>query len=140
MRHIFDIRDRSLTNTPMGYIIYIRDRETEVYRNDIMECRCGEKKCCNCSYKKKPRSADTNKLLKNRLNRISGQIGGIMNMIDDGRYCGDILTQVAAVESALESFAYVILKEHMQTCVADKIKDGDTEIIEETLELMRKLK
>ena len=105
-----------------------------------MGCDCEKKNCCDCSYKKTPRSEEQNKLLKNRLNRISGQIGGIINMIDNGRYCGDILTQVAAVESALESFAYVILKEHMETCVCEKIKEGDTAVIEETVELMRKLK
>jgi DNA-binding FrmR family transcriptional regulator len=61
-------------------------------------------------------------------------------MIDDGRYCGDILTQVAAIESALESFAYVVLKEHMETCVVEKIKEGNTDVVSETVELMRKLK
>ena len=105
-----------------------------------MDCKCYEEKCENCSYKKTPRSAETVRLLKNRLNRISGQIGGIINMIDDGRYCGDILTQVAAIESALESFAYVVLKEHMETCVVEKIKDGNTDVVSETVELMRKLK
>ncbi len=105
-----------------------------------MENKCNAVKCYKCSYKKTPRSPETNKLLKNRLNRISGQITGIIKMIDDGRYCGDILTQVAAAESALESFAYVVLKEHMETCVTEKIKDGDPEIIGETVELMRKLK
>lgn len=105
-----------------------------------MECKCSKEKCNECSYKKTPRSEETVKLLKNRLNRISGQIGGIINMIEDGRYCGDILTQVAAIESALESFAYVVLKEHMETCVVEKIKDGDTDVISETVELMRKLK
>ena len=105
-----------------------------------MNCKCKEEKCCNCSYKKTPRSEETVKKLKNRLNRISGQIGGIVNMIEDGRYCGDVLTQIAAVESALESVAYMILKEHMETCVSEKIKDGDSSVIEETVELMRKLK
>ena len=105
-----------------------------------MDCKCNDEKCESCSYKKTPRSEETVKLLKNRLNRISGQIGGIINMIDDGRYCGDILTQVAAVESALESFAYVVLKEHMQTCVVEKIKEGNTDVVSETVDLMRKLK
>ena len=105
-----------------------------------MDCKCYEEKCENCSYTKTPRSEETVKLLKNRLNRISGQIGGIINMIDDGRYCGDILTQVAAIESALESFAYVVLKEHMETCVVEKIKEGNTDVVSETVELMRKLK
>ena len=105
-----------------------------------MDCKCYEEKCENCSYKKTPRSEETVRLLKNRLNRISGQIGGIINMIDDGRYCGDIFTQVAAIESALESFAYVVLKEHMETCVVEKIKEGNTDVVSETVELMRKLK
>ena len=61
-------------------------------------------------------------------------------MLDDNRYCGDILTQVAAVESALQSFGYIILKEHMETCVVEEVQNGNTQIVEEAFELMRKLK
>lgn len=95
---------------------------------------------CSCMHKKRPRSGELQKTLQNRLNRISGQIDGMKKMIDDNRYCGDILIQLAAVESALSSLGYVILQNHMETCVVEKVKDGDTEVMDELLDLMRKLK
>ena len=97
--------------------------------------------CANCCRKKNtPRSEDTVKNLKNRLNRIIGQLGGIRTMLDENRYCGDILTQVAAAESALQSFGYLVLREHMETCVVEEIRDGNTAIVDEAVELMKKLK
>ena len=97
--------------------------------------------CAACCRKKHtPRSEDTVKSLKNRLNRIIGQLGGIRTMLDDNRYCGDILTQVAAAESALQSFGYLVLREHMETCVVEEIRDGNTAIVDEAVELMKKLK
>ena len=91
-------------------------------------------------YKHTPRDAEQVRQLKNRLNRMSGQLAGISRMLDENRYCGDILIQIAAVEKALQSFGYIILKDHMDTCVVEKIKAGDTEIVDETIELMKKLK
>jgi hypothetical protein len=61
-------------------------------------------------------------------------------MLDDNRYCGDILIQVAAVESAMQSFGYLILQEHMKTCMTEEIQSGNTEVVDEVLELMKKLK
>ena len=55
-------------------------------------------------------------------------------MIDQNRYCGDILTQIAAVESALSSVGYIILDEHMKTCVVDDVKEGKKEKLDELLE------
>ena len=78
--------------------------------------------------------------LKNRLNRMAGQIAGISKMLDENRYCGDILIQIAAVEKALQSFGYIILKNHMESCVVEQIEAGNTGIVDETLELMKKLK
>ena len=101
---------------------------------------CRKASCHACHHKKTPRSEAELKSLKNRLNRISGQLAGISRMLDDNRYCGDILTQVAAVESALQSFGYIILKEHMETCVVEEVQNGNTQIVEEAFELMRKLK
>lgn len=102
------------------------------------------KSCCHCQcgerHKHTPRSEETLKQLRNRLNRIVGQLNGIQKMLDENRYCGDVLTQLAAAESALQSVGYMILTEHMQTCVAEEIKNGNTEIVEEAVELMRKLK
>lgn len=95
--------------------------------------------CC-CRYKKTPRSPEELKLLENRLNRIIGQLGGIKKMLGENRYCGDILTQLSAAESALQNLGYLILQNHMETCVAEKIKEGDSDIIGETVELMKKLK
>ena len=96
------------------------------------------KECCH--QKAIPRTEKELQQLKNRLNRMIGQLNGIGRMLDDNRYCGDILTQVAAVESALQAFGYVVLKEHMETCVVEKIKQGDVEVIDEAVELIKKLK
>lgn len=103
------------------------------------ENHCG---CCSqCGrMKHTPRSEEQRKLLDNRLNRIIGQLNGIRKMLDDNRYCGDILTQLAAAESALQSMGYLILKEHMETCVTEGVRAGDTEIMVEAFELMKKLK
>ncbi|MDE5763437.1 MAG: metal-sensing transcriptional repressor [Ruminococcus sp.] len=97
------------------------------------------KDCC-CHYKNTPRNEETSRQLRNRLNRIVGQLNGIQKMLDDNRYCGDILTQIAAVESALQSVGYIILQEHMETCMIEEIKKGNTEIIGEAVELIKKLK
>ena len=96
-------------------------------------------KCC-CRTKDTPRSEEQIRNLKNRLNRISGQINGISNMLDENRYCGDILIQLSAVESALQNLGYMILKDHLETCVSEKIASGDEGIYDETIELIRKLK
>lgn len=69
-----------------------------------------------------------------------GQLGGIKKMVDDNRYCGDILIQIAAVESALQNLGYIILQNHMETCVKDEIINGNENIIDETFELIKKLK
>lgn len=95
--------------------------------------------CC-CKLKEIPRSEDEKKKIENRLNRVIGQLGGIKKMIDEDRYCGDILLQLSAAEKALENLGYIILKDHLNTCVTDKIKKNDDTIIDETLELIKKLK
>ena len=98
------------------------------------------KSCCNCHQKATPRTDRELKQLKNRLNRITGQLNGIGKMLEENRYCGDILTQVAAVESALQAFGYLILQEHMETCVVEEIQKGNLTVVEEAVDLMKKLK
>ena len=71
---------------------------------------------------------------------MMGQLGGIANMLEDNRYCGDILMQVAAVESALQALGYVMLQDHMETCVVEEIQNGNTAIVDEAIELVKKLK
>ncbi|MDE5854301.1 MAG: metal-sensing transcriptional repressor [Ruminococcus sp.] len=95
--------------------------------------------CC-CHFKNTPRSDETSRQLRNRINRIIGQLNGIQKMLDDNRYCGDIINQISAVESALQSIGYIILEEHMQTCVIEEVKKGNNNIVSEAVELMKKLK
>ena len=95
--------------------------------------------CCS-HHKNTPRSESSNRQLQNRLNRMIGQLNGIKKMLDDNRYCGDILTQIAAVESALQSFGYIILQDHMETRVVEEIKNGNLQIVDEAVDLIKKLK
>lgn len=95
--------------------------------------------CARCRHKRTPRDAGERKKLKSRINRIVGQLNGIQGMIDDNRYCGDILIQIGAAESALRSLGYAVLEEHMLTCVAESVQEGDTKILAEAVELMKKL-
>ena len=90
--------------------------------------------------KHRPRSEEEIRQLKNRLNRMSGQLGGIGRMLDENRYCGDILIQIAAIEKALQAFGYIVLKDHMQSCMAEEILAGNTAVIDEAVELVKKLK
>lgn len=93
-----------------------------------------------CHQKNTPRSKEQQKQLQNRLNRMIGQLNGISRMLNENRYCGDILTQVAAVESALQGFGYIVLQEHLQTCVTEEIEKGNEGIMEEVIDLVKKLK
>ena len=82
--------------------------------------------------------ADIDYLVK-RLNIIEGQIRGIKQMVMDERYCNDILIQVAAVEKSLKTLGNHILENHMNTCVVRDIKEGNEDIIDEVMELVKKL-
>lgn len=98
-----------------------------------------ENKCC-CHKKNQPRDEKEVKQLVNRLHRMVGQLNGIERMLEDNRYCGDILVQIAAVENALQSLGYIILQEHLSTCVVEDVQNGNTEIMSEVMELVKKLK
>jgi CsoR family transcriptional regulator, copper-sensing transcriptional repressor len=69
---------------------------------------------------------DKDALIK-RLHRIEGQVRGLERMVDEDRYCIDVLTQISAVTTALESLALRILDDHVQHCVADALASGDHE-------------
>ncbi len=96
-----------------------------------------QKECC--SHKTKKRSEDEYKKLLNRLNRIEGQIRGIKGMVEKDVYCTDILVQVAAVNAALNAFKRELLSNHIRTCVAQDIKDGKDETIDELVDTLKKL-
>ena len=93
-----------------------------------------------CHQKHTPRDEASLRRMRNRLNRMVGQLNGIGRMLDENRYCGDILIQISAVEKALQNFGYIVLQSHMEACVAEEIREGNAEIIGETVELMKKLK
>ena len=97
-----------------------------------------ETKCCCCN-RKKERSEQEYKDLINRLSRIEGQVRGIKRMLDEDCYCPDIITQVAAANAALNSFNKVLLANHIKTCVADDIRAGKDETIDELLNTLQKL-
>lgn len=92
-----------------------------------------------CCEKKKSRSEKEYKDLINRLNRIEGQVRGIKKMIDNDAYCTDILVQVSAVNAALNSFNKILLSNHIHTCVANDIRAGKEETIDELVTTLQKL-
>lgn len=92
-----------------------------------------------CSEKRKQRSDREKRELMNRLKRIEGQVRGIESMVERNAYCTDVLTQVSAVMSALNSFNRALLKNHIETCVAEGIRDGDDGVIDELVDVLRKM-
>lgn len=88
--------------------------------------------------KNTPRSPQLQKSLVTRCNRAIGQLNGVKSMIEQGRYCGDVLTQLAAVESAVKAISREVMQDHLETCVVEEIQKGDTEIIDEVMRLFKK--
>ena len=76
-------------------------------------------------------NVDDKDRLTKRLKRVEGQVRGIEQMIEDDRYCIDILTQLGAVDTALEAVAVKVLEEHVQHCVAGALASGDKQEAEE---------
>ena len=95
-----------------------------------------EKVCC---HKKKELSEEEYKDLIQRLNRIEGQVRGIKGMVERDAYCPEILVQVSAVNAALNSFNKVLLANHIRTCVAEDIREGKDETIDELVKVLQKL-
>ena len=94
---------------------------------------------CECCKKKKHRDEKEYKLLINRLNRIEGQIRGIKGMLEKNAYCTDIMVQVSAVNAALNSFNKELLANHIKTCVAEDIRNGKDETIDDLVATLQKL-
>ena len=85
----------------------------------------------NCCHKQTHRTKEEKKIVNDRLNRIEGQIKGIKKMIDEDRYCNDVLIQLSAVENS-------ILENHLYTCVSDDLEKGNLEIIDELTSLFKR--
>ena len=93
---------------------------------------------CECC-RHKVRSEKEYKDLISRLNRIEGQIRGIRGMVDNSAYCLDILTQVSAATSALNSFSKVLLSNHVKSCVANDIREGHEDKLDELISFLPKM-
>ena len=99
----------------------------------------GGKVCPNCLHSTKERSEKEKRSMINRLNRIEGQVRGIRKMVENNAYCPEILIQVSAVNAALNSFNKVLLAEHIRSCVAEDIREGKEETIDELVLVLQKL-
>ena len=98
-----------------------------------------DKEMCACCGKTTKRSEEERKKLIHRLNRIEGQIRGIRGMLEKDAYCADILTQSAAVNAAVNAFNKELLASHIRTCVAQDIRDGKDQVIDELVTTLQKL-
>ena len=94
-----------------------------------------EKDCC----RHKHREAEEYEALLKRLSRIEGQVRGVRGMVEKEAYCTDILTQVSAIQSALNAFSRELLANHIRTCVTEGIQNGDTEVVDELVRTVEKL-
>ncbi len=91
--------------------------------------------CCN---KETIRTREEQKDLENRINRIVGQMNGIKSMIEENRYCGDIIIQLSAIDKAIKSLANLMLDRHLHTCVERDIKDGDFSVLDEITDMFKR--
>ena len=94
--------------------------------------------CCDC-HKTRVRSDQELKKLTNRLSRIEGQVRGLREMLERDVYCIDVLVQVSAVNAALNSFSKELLGEHLRTCVAENLRQGNDEVVDELVGALQKL-
>ena len=95
--------------------------------------------CCCTSGKHKDRTEEEVRRLTHRLSRIEGQIRGLKEMLQNDAYCTDILVQVPAATAALNSFSKELLATHIKTCVADNIRNGNDEVVDELVCVLQKL-
>ncbi|MDO5548955.1 MAG: metal-sensing transcriptional repressor [Eubacteriales bacterium] len=94
---------------------------------------------CKCCNKTKERSEAEYKSLIHRLNRIEGQVRGIRGMVERNAYCTDILVQSSAVTAAINAFNRELLSNHIRTCVAQDIRDGKDEVIDDLVATLQKM-
>ncbi len=99
----------------------------------------GKRTCRHCASRKHtPRTAELKADVSRRVNRVIGQLNGIKTMVEEDRYCGDVLTQLAAVESAVKAISREVMQDHLETCVVERVQAGDTEVVDEVMGLFKK--
>lgn len=88
----------------------------------------------------KPRTKDEKQAIVNRLKRIEGQVRGIQKMVEDDRYCMDILVQISAIQSALKQVGFTVTERHIKHCVSDAMKTGEgNEAIDELMAVLKQV-
>ncbi|MBP1943625.1 metal-sensitive transcriptional regulator [Cytobacillus luteolus] len=96
--------------------------------------------CCSPHNERKSHHSDkTKKSLVSRLNRIEGQIRGVKGLIEKDTYCDDVITQISAIQSALNGVSKLLLEGHLKSCVLERIQEGDVEVLDEVLVTVHKL-
>ncbi len=105
---------------------------------EVEDMKEEKEKCC-CTGKTKKRTEQEYKDLCNRLSRIEGQVRGVKKMVEEDAYCIDVLMQVSAITSALNSFNKVLMANHIKSCVKENVQNGNEEIIDELVQTMQKL-
>ncbi|WP_332647557.1 metal-sensitive transcriptional regulator [Lysinibacillus sp. 54212] len=105
--------------------------------NTVKEAACNIEGVTACRQSHHPERVK--KDLTTRLNRIEGQIRGIKGMIEKDVYCDDVITQLSATQSALNSVAKILLEGHLKSCVVDRLAEGDESVIDELVVTIGKL-
>lgn len=99
-----------------------------------------EETCCTQKKKKTYRADDEKKRICNRLNRIEGQVKGIKKMVEEDRYCNDVLMQLSAIEKSIQSLSNHILERHLYTCVSNHLEQGDLAVLDELTSLFKRFR
>ncbi len=84
------------------------------------------------------RSENEKKIIVNRINRLMGQMNGIKNMINEDRYCDDVLVQLSAITKSIQSLSNHILEKHLYSCVSTSIENGNLEILDELISIFKR--
>jgi DNA-binding FrmR family transcriptional regulator len=123
----------------MVYLFLRRDGQMDEMMNG--QDAVNEEECCTTSShgRKSHHSEAVKNNFTTRLNRIEGQIRGIKGLIEKDTYCDDVITQIAATQSAMNSVAKILLEGHLRNCVVERLNEGDTEVIDEVLVTIQKL-
>lgn len=91
-----------------------------------------------CCEKKTYRDSEEKRRITNRLSRMEGQVKGIKKMVEEDKYCHDILIQLSAVENSVKSLSNYILEKHLYSCVANDLEKGNLDMIDELISLFKK--
>lgn len=116
-----------------------QDQTDMNFQPDTLEEVVEKAECPCCSNRKKKRDDKEYKDLINRLSRIEGQVRGIKRMLEEDTYCIDVMRQVSATTSALNSFNRIMMSNHLRSCVVNDLKEGNEETIDEVLEALQKM-